>query len=326
MIDFRPLYSTAQLAAVEEFITAHYPVAAPVSCMLLQRGLNDTYLVKTADGARYVFRLSHHRVRGPADVKGETNFISHLAASGVPVAAPVATRDGALFVSGQAAEGMREGVLFQHLDGRDPQPAVAADARATGRTLALLHNAAETYKGEGAVYRLDLDHLLHRPLARIRDSGIVEGQPMLDLEAIADRTATTIEAMSGLTWTYCHGDTHGFNSRINASGEAVFFDFDDSGPGYLAYDLAVFLWAKVSFGRAFTAAWQAFVDGYRAYRPISDADFQAVLPFVIVRHVWLMGDYASRAPEWGVNSMGWLAGQTEFLAAWETEQMGNRLF
>lgn len=325
MLDFRPLYSTAQIAAVEQFVTTHYPLAAPVSCRLLQRGLNDVYLVTAADGARSVFRLSHHRARGPADVKGETAFLAHLVAAGVPVAAPIATRDGALFVSGQAAEGIREGALFQHLEGRDPQPAITGDARATGRTLALLHNAAETYAGGEAAYRLDLDHLLHRPLAQIRDSGIVEGQAMRDLEAIADRAATAINAMSGLTWTYCHGDTHGFNSRINASGEAVFFDFDDSGPGYLAYDLAVFLWSKLSFGRSLTAAWHAFLDGYRAHRPISDVDFQAVFPFVIVRHLWLMGDYASRAPEWGVNSMGWLAAQTEFLTTWETDQMGNRL-
>jgi hypothetical protein len=57
--------------------------------------------------------------------------------------------------------------------------------------------------------------LLHRPLARIRDSGIVEETHVLsDLGQIAERTATAIKAFRNLTWTYCHGDCHGFNSRI----------------------------------------------------------------------------------------------------------------
>jgi Ser/Thr protein kinase RdoA (MazF antagonist) len=47
-----------------------------------------------------------------------------------------------------------------------------------------------------------------------------------------------------LTRTHCHGDCHGFNARISDAGNAAFFDFDDGGPGYLAYDPSVFLWDK----------------------------------------------------------------------------------
>src|SRR5689334_25408469 len=88
---------------------------------MLNRGFNDTYLLTPATGERYVFRLSHQRARGAADVKTETDFIAHLARSGVPVAAAVPTRDGALFVRGAAPEGVREGVLFRALDGRAPE-------------------------------------------------------------------------------------------------------------------------------------------------------------------------------------------------------------
>ena len=41
----------------------------------------------------------------------------------------------------------------------------------------------------------------------------------------------------------CHGDTHGFNNHVYTDAEGVrraaFFDFDDAGPGFLAYDLCV---------------------------------------------------------------------------------------
>jgi Ser/Thr protein kinase RdoA (MazF antagonist) len=177
-------------------------------------------------------------------------------------------------------------VLFRAVNGREPRATDPRDASANGRTLALLHNAAATFSPEAALYRLDLEHLLHRPLERIRDSGLVEDAHIYSvLETLAARTGRAIEGFSNLTWTVCHGDCHGFNSRINDAGEAVFFDFDDGGPGYLAYDLSVFLWAKVSFGRKLTDMWSAFIGGYRAIRPIAAEDIEASLWFVIVRHI-----------------------------------------
>jgi Ser/Thr protein kinase RdoA (MazF antagonist) len=58
------------------------------------------------------------------------------------------------------------------------------------------------------------------------------------------KTADRFVSKRHLTWTHCHGDCHGFNARISDAGSAAFFDFDDGGPGYLAYDLSVFLWDK----------------------------------------------------------------------------------
>ncbi|WP_105416475.1 phosphotransferase enzyme family protein [Neorhizobium sp. T25_27] len=327
MLDFDPLYSTPQAASIERFIEEHYAIAGSVRCRLLHRGLNDVYLVTNNSGQRYVFRLSHVRARGRADVETETAFLDHLSRSKVPVAAPIPTRDGTLYTQGRAPEGVREGVLFQAVAGREPIATDAGDARANGKTLALMHNAAETFSSDGALYRLDLEHLLHRPLTRIRDSGIVEDAKVLsDLEDIASRSAEAIDALGNLTWTYCHGDCHGFNARINDAGDAVFFDFDDGGPGYLAYDLSVFLWAKVSFGRKLTPMWDAFIEGYRAVRPIAPFDFEAARRFVIVRHIWLMGEYASRSQEWGSNAVGWIAREATFLKTWETDRFADRLF
>lgn len=327
MLDLNARYSTPQFEAVERLINTHYALAAPVSCKLLQRGFNDVYLASVGSSERYVFRLSHRRERGPAQVKSEAEFITHLSKLGVPVAAPIASRDATFFIEARAPEGTREGMLFHALEGRDPNAYDAGDAWANGKTLALLHTAAETFQPNSALYRLDLDHLLYRPLARIRDSGVVEDADVLrEFEKIAERTAMAIEALSDLTWTYCHGDCHGFNARINEAGEAAFFDFDDGGPGYLAYDLAVFLWAKISFGRQLTPMWHAFLDGYRSIRPITPNDFEAALRFVTVRHFWLMGEHASRAQEWGSIPTGWIGQQMHFLTSWENEQFGNRLF
>ena len=294
---------------------------------MLNRGFNDIYLVVTATDERYVFRLSHHRARGVADVRTETDFMAHLARSGVPVAEPVETHDGTLFVRGRSSEGMREGVLFRALEGRAPDGASVADARANGVTLAMLHNAADSYCASEPLYRLDLDHLLRQPLARVQEfRNLMNAGASTDLENIAARAAERIETFADLTWTHCHGDCHGSNARINDTGDAAFFDFDDGGPGYLAYDLSVFLWAKISFGRKLHVMWHAFVDGYRTVRPITAMDFEAAHVFVIIRHIWLMGEYASRAREWGSEPVNWVTREFEFLKSWEAERLANRLF
>ncbi|CCE02030.1 phosphotransferase [Bradyrhizobium sp. STM 3809] len=326
MPDFEPIYTTTGTESVGRFVARHYALPGPLTCRLMNRGFNDVYLITSATGARYVFRLSHHRARGPADVRTETDFLAHLARCSVPVAAAVETRDGALFVSGEAAEGVRDGVLFHAIEGRSPEVASESDARANGVTLARLHDAAMSYRPEAPLYRLDLEHLLLRPLTRVRQHlRLIDADDGGFLQDIADRTAARIAAMDGLTWTHCHGDCHGFNTRIGPDGMAVFFDFDDGGPGYLAYDLSVFLWAKLSFGRRFHAAWHAFVDGYRSVRPISAADYEAAHAFVVVRHFWLMGEQASRAREWGSENVRWVTQQRDFLEGWEAEQLAGRL-
>ena len=55
--------------------------------------------------------------------------------------------------------------------------------------------------------------------------------------------------MADLTRVHCHGDCHGSNNFVNTAADgsrvASFFDFDDAGPGQLAYDIGVFLWVNM---------------------------------------------------------------------------------
>ena len=146
---------------------------------------------------------------------------------------------------------------------------------------------------------------------------------------MSSRLDASVGALPELSWTRCHGDCHGVNARIITegplAGQARFFDFDDGGFGYLAYDLAVHLWAQISFQRHRHAMWLAFIDGYRSVRPIAQGDFAAVALFVPIRHIWLMGEYAGRVAEWGTETMAWLGQQEQFLRAWEAEKLSPGL-
>ena len=326
-------YATASAAAVEDLVAAQFGLEGPLACRLLNRGFNDCFAVRTGAGERFVLRLSGQRARGPADVAGETAFLAALDRAGVLVAAAVPRRDGALCASADLPDGTRAAVLFRWAEGRRPDLDSAADARAEGRTLARLHDAADAWPDRAAGrQRLDVDHLLRRPLAAIAALDIDAAATQRDLAAFAERLAEAVGRRDpGLSRTRLHGDCHGLNARILESGpragEALFFDFDDGGFGYLAYDLAVHLWAQVSFGRRRQAVWRAFVEGYAAIRPITPADEAAIDLFVPIRHIWLMGEYAGRTAQWGseILSSAWLARELGFLQAWELDRLSPRL-
>ena len=94
------------------------------------------------------------------------------------------------------------------------------------------------------------------------------------------RLSTGLAERDGLSWTLCHGDCNGYNANIALqgprAGQAVFYDFDEGGPGYLAYDIAVFLHCCVMYEKKQHAFWHAFMDGYRSIREVPQADFEAV--------------------------------------------------
>jgi Ser/Thr protein kinase RdoA (MazF antagonist) len=327
------LYSTPLAEVVADFISTRYDLPGPLECKLLRRGWNDTFEVRTKGGERFVFRISKRRARGDADVASETAFLAYLDREGIPVAAAVPLRDGSLFTSVFLSEGQRPAVLFRYAEGRRSQAgSSAADARANGVTLARIHAAAGGFAAsDKGRYRLDHDHLLHRPLSSILvlvDLGDSVRTGLVDLTA---RLSTALAEWDGLSWTRCHGDCHGYNANIALqgpqAGQAVFFDFDESGPGYLAYDLAVFLWCCVSFGRKQHAFWHAFIEGYRTIREVPHADLEAVRLFVPIRHLWLTGEYASRIQEWGSQAVpaDWIAAQLDFMLSWENEKLAPAL-
>ena len=136
-----------------------------------------------------------------------------------------------------------------------------------------------------------------------------------------------VAAFPELTRVLCHGECHGANNVMIADSDSgwtpAFFDFDDAGYGYLAYDLSVYLWTKL-LGQTSAiegerrVLWQAFLSGYQSVQKVADHDLAAVASFVCIRHIWLMGEYASRQQIWGQLGASWLTKQIDCLKVWET--------
>lgn len=228
-------------------------------------------------------------------------------------------------------EGERTLMLFEYLEG-DPPGEDLPDIEATGRGLALLHQAGQDYSGPASRYVLELPQLLDASLNRLSTAPTMDEALRASFTAIARRVTERIAAIPDLTRVNCHGDCHGSNNFMTDGPDgariASFFDFDDAGPGWLAYELAVYLWAMLQRtasaepDAAVRERWCRYIAGYRGVRPIGETDFAAVSLFVVVRHFWLMGEYAGRIDVWGTQAIPktWLRKQVELLTAWESLQ------
>jgi len=326
--DLIPAHTTAATTSIARWVAQHYGIQVQ-HCHLIRRGLNDNYALRAIDGKRYVVRLYSIRPRGEFNVCFEVSLLVHLDAHGVGVAAPVQMANGCTHVPLQFPEGPRAMALFQHAEGSLPDS--LEDFELTGKVLAHIHRVAHDYAGPPSRYTLNGHHLAGRTLEYLRV------YPDLDaelLETYHQRVAQLLDELgrveSELTRVVCHGDTHGFNNHVGTdpagARRAVFFDFDDAGPGFLAYDLSVLPWSYLTRkvlqepDALLMERWAHYLRGYRSGGgEISKADLAALPMFVQLRHLWNMGEGIGRLHHWGTSVMSaeWLKKQVDVLAAWK---------
>jgi Ser/Thr protein kinase RdoA (MazF antagonist) len=325
----RAVYSTIGGEEIRRVLEQSFEVGRVDDCTLLQSGFNDIYEVTLADGQRCVARLSSRLERGVSNVSYETALLQHLKRAGAAVASPWVAKSGALSVEVEAPEGPRSLVVFDFLTG-DPPGDEATDIATMGAELARIHVLSRDYKGPPSNYQLDFDHLLRRPLARLLATRALDEEVREVLTSIALSLEGRIATLNGLTSVACHGDCHGWNTHMSDGSEGVrmasFFDFDDGGPGYLAYDLAVYLWNNL-LGRQLEkpdekveTKWGHFVNGYRSVAPIPSVDFEAIMAFVAIRHFWLMGEFAGRIHRMGLGVFRgpWFRKDFELVRQWQS--------
>mgnify|MGYP003583672344 FL=1 len=321
--------STPTAASIGRLVQAHYAFGNVVASEFLRRSFNQVYRVDFADGRRVVARLSAERPRGVPNLHFEAQMLDHLAACGCAVSRCLPAADGAVAIKAALPEGERALPLSGFLQGEATSES-AEDIEAFARGLAALHAAGESYRGIASTYRLDLDYLLLRPLEGLLRAPTMTAELRPQFEELARRLHHRIEALGALTQVLCHGDAHGSNNFVvrDAEGrrEAAFFDFDEAGPGYLAYELSVYPWSlyprspdgalseKVSEPRP------RFIGGYREAGPVGAVDLAAVARFMAVRQFWLLGEYAGRVPVWGSQAMptDYLRRQVAMLRQWES--------
>ena len=324
--------STPTADAIARVIELHHDRGPVVASEFLRRSFNQVYRIEFASGQRAVARLCAQRPRGEPNLVFEAHALAHWFGQGCAVSRCLPAKNGQVAVDVALPEGLRPLMLFEYLSGEftgDAPDRIQAFARG----LAALHDAGASYRGPASRYMLDLDYLLHQPLQRLLGAPTLTAEMRPQFEALARRLHEQIAELGELSQVLCHGDAHGENNfvTLDAQGahQVAFFDFDEAGPGYLAYELAVYPW--VMFPRVpdgvpsekLLARWAAFVTAYREARPVPEADLAAIARFMAVRQFWLLGEYAGRIPTWGSQAMptDFLRRQVTMLTQWETLEL-----
>ena len=324
--------STPTAGSIAALVQARYGLGEVVESEFLRRSFNQVYRLGFAGGRRVVARLCAERPRGGPNVTFEAAALEHWARVGCQVARCVTTANGEVAIQVPLPEGARTLMLFEYLDGAFTGDA-AADIQAFAHGMAALHEGGESYQGPQSDYVLDLDYLLLRPLEYLLRAPSMNDELRPQFERLGFRLHDEIMALGELSHVLCHGDAHGQNHFVSNDAEgqrrAAFFDFDEAGPGYLAYELAVYPWnlyprapdAKVT--EKVEMQWKHYISAYRARRRVADTDIAAIARFMAVRQFWLLGEYAGRIPVWGSQTLptSQLYRQLALLRHWETLEL-----
>ena len=312
-----------------------YALEAVERCRFHHRGLNDTYKVECSQGDTYFLRIYRAGWRSRDAIETELAILLHLTQRKTSVSAPVRRRDGQLLTPLDCAEGSRCAVLFTGAPGNE----VARDgytdelARLYGAAVAAVHSAADGFEGPRLRAALDLGELLERPLRALTSTIAHRPEDVAYVNGLGDRLRKRVRGMTDLEFGFCHGDFHGANA-CEKNGIFTVYDFDCCGWGYRAYDLAVFPWSfavRQSPPERIEAMGRAFLTGYRQRRTLGRTDVDALIAFVAIRQIWLMGVHISIGDTfgWGWINDSYFDSQLKILREWEhnwlspTAPLGN---
>jgi len=260
------------------------------SARLINYSENHTFLIESAAG-KFTLRLHRPGYQSRPSIDSELAWLAALQRdTDLPVAMPVAGRDGALL---QHADG-RLAVLFRFVEGREPQidEPLAALFERLGAFAAQLHDHAEHWTPP-AVFTRQVWNAAH-----ILDSDGLWGDwrvaPGVDAEissilARADAKLRQTLAAYGTgkdRFGLIHADMRLGNLLVDGD-RVTLIDFDDCGFCWFAYDFA----AAISFHEthadipALKAAWLA---GYQKIRALSPEDIAITDAMILLRRFALL--------------------------------------
>lgn len=257
---------------------------------LAAHAYNTTFDVGTSDGGRYALRLNTNSSSTPSEVLAQQVWQLDLAEhTDVLVPEPQTTTDGGWFaqVPSELLGRPLLATAARWLDGPDVGQPDEVQARALGRTMALLHEQAAgwTLPDGGTMPVLD-DPLFGDPDRLSTAAGLdAEGHEVVgrarELSGAALERAHAAGPVHAL-----HADLHGGNLKWH-EGRLAVFDFDDCGFGTPALDLAI---SAFYLRGGDPGPERALRAGYAEVLPLPDLDPEDVEALIAARQLLLSND------------------------------------
>lgn len=262
------------------------------------------YEVEVGHERPFILRLSHSLRRTKELIRGEVDWINHLAARSVGVARALPSASGELVE--QVADGQGGDFLataFAKAPGAlawHRQPWDAPFIAAYGRLLGQMHAATIDYAPGDPAWRRpswdDPDNLFG--LAWIPE----------EQKAVRERYLAIISHLQGLprdatSYGLIHQDAHPANMFATEDLQLTLFDFDDCVYSWFIYDVAMVLFYVLvnredaeTFGRDF---WATFWPAYKEVFDLGDVWLAEIPSFLKFREVDLYGAiYRSMGEDW----------------------------
>lgn len=291
-------YSTICCKELMAKVIPDYHIVDPLDCLFWERGCNDTYVIRCSN-TRYVMRIYRHGVYPRDEIDFEVDALSYLHRQGFPVAYPIARKSGGYITEISAPEGVRYILVTAFAEGSDLDCETVDEFRLYGESVAWLHEASQGFTTPHKKKDLDLANFIDDSVSAIEPFILHRPKELELLNQYVDDARKEILHIGEdfMDKGFCHGDVHGGNAHLH-NGVLTHFDFEECGFGFRVFDLATFKWA---FGLRDSKSekWQAFVNGYQSVRKISEADFELLDTFVLLRHVWLIGFHMRNASDFG---------------------------
>lgn len=249
---------------------AHYDVGRLRQARGIAQGIENTnYFVDTERGAYVLTLIERIPVQ---DVPFYLRLMKHLAVRGIPCPEPIADRHGQLW----SLLGAKPATLVTRLPGAQVNHPGATDCATVGGLLARMHLAAADFGPAPANSR----GLAWWPqaFAALKDELEPAQAGLIADELGAQQAFAATAAYRTLPASAVHADCFRDNVLIDEVAGAGIIDFYFACEDKWMFDLAVACndWCVVeSDGRLDPARAAALLDGYRAIRPLQEAEREA---------------------------------------------------
>ncbi len=265
---------------------------------LVLHGFNTTFRVDTTDGRTLALRVNTNSLSTPEHVAAQQAWV-HAIASETDVLVPdaVAARSGErlVIVPCAALGGSALVVVNTWLEGPDVGRCGPVEAHALGRAMATLHRQALGWTVPVGAELPVFDEPLFGDTDVIPRSELTTADSELLAEAF-DRSREAVSAVSAASPAIAiHADLHGGNLKHH-EGRLAVFDFDDSGVGVPAIDLAV---ATFYLREGRSDAESALRSGYAAVASLPDLPPVVFEGVVAARQLLLANSlFATTTAQW----------------------------
>jgi Ser/Thr protein kinase RdoA (MazF antagonist) len=177
--------------ALAEWASSCYSLKEPVRCRFLRGSMSDVYRVDSLDAA-HILKIYLHKRHSMHAIEAEVDFLNDLCDQDIPVAAPVANNDAVYLNEINAPEGIRYAVLFDAIEGTEPQEVNLEHSRSFGRLAGRIHSYSDNSAKKYDRWHLNEKYLVEEPLTHIRQ--YLENRKM-DWEYLSAKTDSMVKLM-----------------------------------------------------------------------------------------------------------------------------------